>query len=299
MLLSPRSLRCRLRSAVRLASLAALPASLFFHTAPARAQAIGTAGRGAAIYVFGGAAYNQPDYGPDQYKDWGFVLGGNYDRYFRVGNFPVGAGLEMRMTRVTGTIVDENTWGGGIRLNTEIFNRFHPFVDGLLGEGTIKYHFLPFPNNPHYTQDNGWILQYGFGIDVDLTPSFSLKLDGQQQNWNLGTNYTLGPAVYSAAIVYRIPFRSYIGMNAHRREKRVKEVPPPPPGREPLPMATTTTTTDTTTTDTTTTTPPPADNTAPAPPADNTAPPPPPPDNTVPAPAPQTAPPPTGTANPQ
>ena len=293
--ISESTLRGRLRSAFRWALLASLPAGCLW-TASANGQATSTAGRGAAIYVFGGAAYNQPDYGPDQYKDWGFVFGGNYDRYFRVGNFPVGAGIEARMTRVTGTIVDENTWGGGLRINTEIFNRFHPFVDGLAGEGTIKFHQLPFPSIPSYTQDNGWILQYGFGIDVDLKGNWALKLDGQQQNWNLGKNFTLGPAVYSAAIVYRIPFRSYIGMNSHSgREKKVKNPPPPPPQRVPL---TTTTTTDTDTTTTTQPAPAPMDNTAPAttaPPPDNTTPPPPPPpDNAAPAPPP----PPTGTANP-
>ena len=287
------SIRRRVGSVLRLAMLAALPLTVFAG-ASAHAQAISTAGRGAAIYVFGGASYNQPDYGPDQYKDWGFMFGGGYDRYFRVGKWPVGAGLEARMTRVTGTIVDENTWGGGLRLNTEIYGRIHPFVDALAGEGTLKYHFLPFPSDPNYTQDNGWILQYGFGVDVDVYRNFSVKLDGQQQNWTLGKNYTLGPAIYSAAIVYRIPFRSYIGMNAHRHEKHMKDVPPPAPER--VPMTTTTTTTTDSSTTTTTAQPmdntapatAPADNNAPAPaPADNTAPPPPPAENTAPAPPPQ------------
>jgi len=262
MLTFVRSLGHRFGSAIALAGLCAMPAVLH---CDAHAQALSTAGHSAAIYVFGGLAFEQPDYGPDQYKNWGWTAGANYDRYFRLGKYPVGAGLEGRISSTTGTIVNEKTYGGGLRISTTIYDRFHPFLNGIAGLGTIKYNILPIASDPSYDHDNGWILQYGFGLDIDVYRNWAIKLDGQQQNWNLGHNYTLGPAVYSASIVYRIPFRSYIGMNSHHKEKNL---PPRPPAAAPTPVSITTTT-DTSTT--TTTTPAPDTTSAPATAPDTTA----------------------------
>jgi hypothetical protein len=269
-------------------------------------QAISTAGRSAAIFVWGGATLVQPDYGPDYVKNHGYTFGANYDRYTRLLNHPASVGFEFRYGKSTGTVVNESTMAGGLRLGTTFLNRFHPWVNFLFGVGNIDFNQIVDKNDPSYRSDRGRMYEYGFGLDIDVYRNFSVKLDGQQQNWNMGFNqrfpqtnnvFTLAPVAYTAAIVYRIPFRSYIGAQPHRREKvRPERVEP-----QPSPAVTTTTTTDTTTT---TTAPPPAAATpATPPPADNTAPPatPPPADNTTaPAtqPAPATSAPATGTSNP-
>lgn len=287
--MTERHLRRRVRFAFLL-SFAAAALGVLPITRSAQGQAISTAGKSANIFVFGGYEFVQPDYGPDYIKDNGFVAGGTFVRYFRVGRYPLGVGAEGRYQKVTGTIVNETTWGGGLRLDTLIGTRFHPYVEGLYGRGEIDYNFLPVPSRPNYRSDTGSVLQYGFGVDIDVTRDFSLKLEGLQQNWNITSAYTLGPAAYTAAIVYRIPFKSYVG-NAPRRGKYKELPPPPPPAAAPAVTESTTTTTTTTTTPDTTTPPPPAPDTT-------TPPPPPPADTTAPPPSTTTAPPATGTSAP-
>lgn len=289
--MTERHLRSRVRFAFLLSFAAAAFGILLPSVRSAHAQAISTAGKSANIFVFGGYEWVQPDYGPDKYKDNGYLFGGTFVRYFRSGRYPIGVGAEGRYAKVTGTIVDENTYGGGLRVDTLLADRFHPYIEGLIGHGTIDYHFPPVPSNPNYRSDSGRVLFYGFGLDVDITSSFSLKLEGLQQNWSITPQYTLGPATYNAAIVYRIPFRSYVG-NARRHGRR-EELPPPPPPAAPA-MTESTTTTTTTTTDTAPPPPPPADTTAP--PASTTTTPP--ADTTAPPPASTTTPPATGTATP-
>lgn len=245
-----------------------------------QAQASDTAGKSANIFVFGGYEFVQPDYGPDYLKDNGFVYGADYVRYFRFRYHPIGVGIEARGTHVTGQLVDEGTFTGGIRIDTVFFTRYHPFIDGEIGRSSLKYHFLPFPGNPSYTSDTGVVYAYGFGVDVDLWRNFGLKLDGQQENWTMSSNstFTLGPAAYSAAITYRIPFKSYIGRRGKWRSEAYDGPPAPtaPPVDPNAAAVTTTTSTDSTTT--TTTTPAPDNTMPPANPApDNSTPPPPPP----------------------
>ena len=168
----------------------------------ASAQASATATRTIDVSVFAGGMHLSTDYGD---TDYGVVFGADITRHFRLFD----AALEARATLSNqGGAVKENTFAGGLRLGKN-FHRFHPYVDLLVGEGTITFtHPIPFPNGL-YTSDNSTIFSFGGGVDYDLTRSFALKADYNAQSWRLGDEQNrLTPAAFTVGVAYRIPFRS-------------------------------------------------------------------------------------------
>ena len=182
---------------------------------PARAQALVTASKVAEITAFGGYTYTEPDYGPNSVK--GFTLGSDFT-IFR--SWFVDPSLEVRFNHATGRpinftgeVITERAILVGPRAQKD-YGRFHPYIDFLVGVGHIAYNPPPtFSPNDH--GDSGVSLTYGIGTDIDLVHNFSLKLDFQQQNWNLGknlpfqpdgSNYTLTPRNLTVGVTYHVPF---------------------------------------------------------------------------------------------
>ena len=192
------------------AFLAAAIAVIVAIAAPhARAQAISTASKSASIDIFGGFVDTAPDYS-DQ-RDTGGAIGVDYTRYFHL---PVHIAVEARANSVSGSVVNERTVLGGIKLGRD-YRRFTPYADFLIGIGTIKYAVPPIPG---YTSDRGRTYSYGGGVDIPVYKTFSVKADFQLQSWNLGVNsitrpqggdYTLSPTMLTLGINYRIPFRPH------------------------------------------------------------------------------------------
>ena len=133
------------------------------------------------------------------YNNTGITLGGDYTRYFgwSAAGLPIDPSLEIRGTYTKGQVVEERTAMAGLRVHTSIRDRYHPYIDLLFGLGVIDY-----AANSGYPQDHGLAYSLGGGIDIDLIRHFQLKLDFQEQSWNLGVNlqqvpsggnYTLSP----------------------------------------------------------------------------------------------------------
>ena len=183
---------------------------------PLHAQALVTASKAAEITAFGGYMYSNPDYGFNSYK--GFVGGANFTMF---RHWWVDPSIEARFDYTAGTGISEHAFLVGPRAQKD-YGRFHPYIDFLVGEGHISYNPPPsFSPNDH--GDGGINLTYGGGADIDVVRNFSLKVDFQQQNWNLGTNipfqpdgsnYTLTPRTLSVGVTYHFPFS---GLN-HQRE---------------------------------------------------------------------------------
>jgi hypothetical protein len=167
------------------------------------AQNIPTEYKTADVTAFLGYADTNTDYSVQH--DTGLVFGVDYTRYFR---FPVIPSIEARAMLLNGPVVDQHTYLVGPRFQMDFLQRrLHPYVNLLIGEGYMYYHFPP---SPGYTQDNSIIEALGAGIDVDVYRNFLIKGDFQNQLWNFGDNFTLSSKSVTIGVAYRIPFKPHL-----------------------------------------------------------------------------------------
>jgi hypothetical protein len=161
------------------------------------AQALITAERGSGIAPFAQATLIRPDWGPT--SNIGFTYGVDYTRYIRSIVQP---SIELRMTMANGTTVNENTYSGGLKLQTSI-HRVHPYATLLAGYGTIHFNYY----NGNYAGDNATVYSLGGGADFDVTSQWKLRADFIQQHWNLG-GPTLTPSALSVGVAYSPSFHN-------------------------------------------------------------------------------------------
>jgi len=167
------------------------------------AQASSTASRSAGISVFGGYINSNPEYGPD--RNTGEALGANFIKYLPHAIAP---SIEVRYNRTSGTDVNENSFLGGIRVQTDATAKYkvHPYVDVLLGSGTV--HFNTSASGD--TSTSSGIYDFGGGVDIDLIHRFQLKADYQYQHWKLSQpNNAFTPNLLLIGITYQFHFRDY------------------------------------------------------------------------------------------
>ena len=165
------------------------------------AQAIDTAARPDEISAFAAGSRIYTDYGVD---DFGFTIGGDYTRHYRV----LSPTIEGRFTHSNDDPTREDSFVGGGRVGKTI-RKFTPYADFLLGYGTI--HFVT--GIPGYTHDNSVIYDVGAGLNYELSRQVDLKFDAQQQYWKLGhTSSELEPYNLSVGVTYHVPF----GWRRHR-----------------------------------------------------------------------------------
>jgi hypothetical protein len=174
------------------------------------AQAIPTSSKSAEISVFGGYMGSHMDYGPHSVK--GFAGGADFTIFPR---FFVAPSLEVRAAEGINVDATEKTLLVGLRLQHDLGRRLHPYVDALIGLGEIAFHPNPYPG---YTSDRSRALDFGGGINIDVSHHFAAKLDVQAQHWNLGqngfsganssnSNFVLQPIQALLGVTYTIPFR--------------------------------------------------------------------------------------------
>ncbi len=184
----------------------------------ARAQALPTATRGAEINAFGGYAFTTPDFGPA--AKTGFMAGADFTLFPPLHFDP---SVEVRFTEAHANAISEHSLLAGPRLQKDLANgRLHPYVDVLFGTGTIDYHPVLHTGEP---SDSGRALSYGGGIDFSISRRLSVKMDFQQQSWNLGANqflkpqggdYTLTPRAYTLGVTYHFMFSDLKGQRAEK-----------------------------------------------------------------------------------
>lgn len=167
----------------------------------AQAQSSVTASRTVALAAFAGAQGVHPEYGssPNLY---GFMIGADATRYFRLAS----PSLEVRFNDASGSALSQRTFLVGLKVEHAFgrSQRFHPYLDGLIGSGTIHF---PNPVDPTYTHDESLVPDLGAGLDVDLTRHFAVKGDFQIQHWHLGKEQPVfSPEVVSVGLVYRPTF---------------------------------------------------------------------------------------------
>ena len=195
----------------RFLSATILGALLIIEGATLHAQSSPTAQKTGEISAFVLYTRLTPDYGPTNNN--GMIFGADYTRFTR---WWVNPSLEFRAKITSGSTVDEKSFGGGIRLEKQLHEKFHPYADFLVSAGYINYNFKPPPtliNGQPYTSDSTVVYSYGGGLDYDITKSFALRGDFQSERWYLDRNPAaaahLTPAGWSLGLVYRVPFRPY------------------------------------------------------------------------------------------
>jgi hypothetical protein len=151
--------------------------------------------------------------------------------------------LEVRGTYpvANGAIAGERNFLGGLKLEHP-YRLFHPYGDVLFGRNKIEYEMGGYPNSTctcFYVDTIANILSFGGGVDIDLTPHFAAKFDGQFQRYE--TPVTASGAIYAkaftAGIVYRLDFNRHFHYD--RKTGLVTNLPkestPPPPKAPPAP----------------------------------------------------------------
>jgi hypothetical protein len=161
------------------------------------AQAVEAGERGAEIAPFAQYAIVSPDWGGTH--DLGYTVGVDYTRFIRSILQP---SLELRMTRANGATVNEQTYSGGLKLQTT-FHGIRPYMTVLAGKGFIVFD-QPINN---YTSDNSFIFSIGAGALLPVGHHMDLRLDFTHQNWNIDPQ-TLTPVTLGVGIAYRIPFHN-------------------------------------------------------------------------------------------
>ncbi len=162
----------------------------------AAAQARPTAEKSAEIAVFLTASGVRTAYAGTTQP--GLTAGVDLTRIFH--RYSLGASVEGRVsfTPVL-SVVGERVFSGGLRLESTHFRRFRPYADFLAGAGKVGF------DTPPALTDHALVLTYGGGVDYDLFPRFSLKLDAQGSRWRLDAGGIRRPLLGSVGVVYHLP----------------------------------------------------------------------------------------------
>ena len=154
--------------------------------------------RGAAFTPFVQTTILNPDWG--QTNNLGFSAGIDYNHFIPGIVQPA---LEFRVTHASGRTVNESTYLGGVKLQTNVHG-IHPYAVVLAGKGIITFNYV---YNGGVKGDDSAVYAFGGGAEFNVTPVWKVRADFVQQHWNLDPN-TLTPSALSFGIGYIVPFHS-------------------------------------------------------------------------------------------
>lgn len=182
----------------------AVLASSFLAARAASAQATPTATQGLELTAFGAGA-----------GTWTDVLGGRNlgvtagaDLAFRsFHNFRPAAEFRGTYPVHTGTIDAQKNLMGGLRVEYPS-GKLHPYADILVGRGQIDYQRGGLVvGNLIYIRTISTVFSPGAGLDFDVSPHWSGKLDFQFQSWDVPFSPgTIHPKVLNIGAVYHFDF---------------------------------------------------------------------------------------------
>jgi hypothetical protein len=186
------------------------------HLATASAQAMPTASETLNLSVFAGVtgAYTGIDSGRNASVTAGADLS-----FLPIHRLFLSA--EVRGTEPVddGGVDDEKNILGGLKVAAHL-GRLHPYANLLVGRGSIAYlgYGLQVPGKPiYYTLSHSTVYSPGFGLDYQITPFWSLKLDGQFQRYS--TPVTTSGSAYAesgtVALEYRFNFNRHHPLNPY------------------------------------------------------------------------------------
>jgi len=172
----------------------------------AHAQAAPTATRGLDLSAFGGVAGVYT--GIADGRNASIVVGADLGFSVWHGAHP---SIEVRGLYPVddGSIVGQRSILFGPRVSLFPARRFHPYGDFLFGRGQMNFlngGYLFGLNQ--YIESTTNVYSPGFGLDYDLTPHLSVKVDGQAQHWGYAPtpSGSIWTKVGTVGIVYHFSF---------------------------------------------------------------------------------------------
>ncbi len=141
----------------------------------------------------------------------------------------------------SGAIAGEKNFLAGLKVERP-YGILHPYVDALFGRNKIEYLNGGYPNADGtllYIESISNVFSFGGGFDVDLTPHFAAKFDGQFQRYD--TPVTASGAIYAKAFTAGVVYRLDLNHHFHydRKTDQVTNLPKerttPPPKTPPTP----------------------------------------------------------------
>jgi opacity protein-like surface antigen len=171
-----------------------LACAVFAGSSALMAQATALSSRTLSVSTFATGGVTNTDY---SLQDHGLTFGTDLTHYYRL----VQPSLEVRSTMTSGSVVRQRTLSAGLKLEKG-YRALHPYGDFLVGYGVIS-----FPQNTSFPRDNSTVWTYGGGVEYQVSRSFLLKADIQQQSWKPGVEYSrFTPTLMTVGFSYR-PFR--------------------------------------------------------------------------------------------
>lgn len=188
------------RKVLRLALPALLLSLPVLLTSQMSAQATAARSRAAGISAFGMFGRLTPDYGGPVKA---YTVGGDYTRFFQV----ISPAIEFRYKGSTTGTVSEKTIGGGIRVERS-FSYFRPYADFLISKGTIDFAQKNLIGANGTGTNGSVVYSYGGGVDYDFADQWAVRVDFQQESWNLNETpaVTLAPRALSFGVLYHFRF---------------------------------------------------------------------------------------------
>lgn len=172
------------------------------------AQAFSTASKSNSIDLFGGYTNANPGFGDK--RDMGATFGFDFTHYFK--HLPVAPSFEARSTFINGAIANERTYLFGVKAETHIGNRFHPYGGFLIGPGNIHFNQQS-ASSFFLIGDNSTVMSLGGGVDIDLRTRWQAKVDYQWQRWDAGSLQHYHPSGVTFGVTYHFPFKPF---NSHK-----------------------------------------------------------------------------------
>jgi hypothetical protein len=166
-----------------------------------------TAGQRIRIKAFGMFSYVHPDHlAPSKNK--GVTVGLDIDGFHLLPHTELGA--DLRYAATTGPVENHYYYAGGPRLSLNV-GRFKPYADFLFGHGEAVFRN---PSDPNYRSDVSPALTYGGGLDYQLTRSWAIRADVQQERWRFSIRQPIFyPLSASVGVSYQFHFHSRTGPN--------------------------------------------------------------------------------------
>lgn len=114
-----------------------------------------------------------------------------------------------------GQIDRQKSFLGGLKVERQI-GSLRPYANFLIGRGEVNFKYGLLFGNLLYLKTVSTVYSPGLGVEYDVLPQWSAKVDFQYQYWNTPAvaSGSIHPKALSAGVVYRFDF------NHHYRVRR-------------------------------------------------------------------------------